>query len=111
MAAVSRLYEQGISIKQIERRKLCSAQKATKILITTGQYSTPQTKQIAKLRAEGLSTKEIAQQLNMAPKSVSARSPYVKGLYLTDYPTKNALAVRKCRRAKYKKKIKQELEL
>ena len=40
---------------------------------------------------------EIAETLGKSEKAVSCRIPYEKGMYGAEYPTINALRIRKCR--------------
>jgi DNA-binding NarL/FixJ family response regulator len=94
---VVRLYEQGLSLNQIEARHVCSKQKARKILITAGLYTTPLIKQIQKLYAEGKSIQEIAIELNLSGNAVSSMLPYSKGIYNAEYPSINAMKIRKSR--------------
>jgi hypothetical protein len=94
---VIRLHEQGLSLKQIEARHICSSQKARKILITAGLYSTPLIEKTKKLYAEGKSTREIANALNLSENAVNAMLPYSKGIYDAEYPSINAMKIRKSR--------------
>lgn len=55
--------------------------KIRKILITTGDYSTPQTTQIKKMRDEGKSTAQIAEKLGLAVCTVTSLLPYEKVVY------------------------------
>lgn len=55
--------------------------KVRKILITTGDYSTPQTTQIKKMRATGKKTGEIAKAMNLATCTVTSLLPYEKVVY------------------------------
>lgn len=94
--AVSRLREQGYSIRGIARKLNISGQKVQKILITIGEMETVES---AMLR-QGLSPVEIAAQLGKSENAVTARLPYIKTMYDAEYPTKNALRIRKSREKK-----------
>ncbi|WNX85810.1 helix-turn-helix domain-containing protein [Agathobaculum sp. NTUH-O15-33] len=98
--AVSRLGSQNIAMKKISRRVGISEQKVRKILITLGQYSTSQSSNIQDMYARGMSIKEIASALNMAENTILSYLPYQKGAYNAEYPTKNALKIRRCREKK-----------
>lgn len=92
-----RLHEQGVSIKEIAHRLRISEQKARRILITTGSYTTPTIRRIAEETAAGKTIDEIAAELGVTVKAVIANMPYSKGSYSMEYPSKNALAIRRCR--------------
>lgn len=91
--AVQRLYEQGYSPNMIARRIGISVQKTTKILINIGAIVTDE----CRLQKDGLTISEIAERLGKSEKAVLARLPYSKGLYNAEYPTTNALRIRRCR--------------
>lgn len=91
--SVVRLWEQDISQKEIARRLHISEQKVCKILVTVGAIETEE----CKLLKSGLTVPEIAERLEKSEKAVIARIPYNKGIYNAEYPSKNALKIRKCR--------------
>nr|DAG56365.1 MAG TPA: Protein of unknown function (DUF1670) [Caudoviricetes sp.] len=91
--AVLRLWEQEHSIKDISRRLNISHGKVLKILVTAGAVETAE----SKMYSQGKSTAEISEALNKSEKAVSCRIPYEKGMYGAEYPTINALRIRKCR--------------
>lgn len=91
--AVLRLWEQNPSMKDISRRLNISHGKVLKILVTAGAVETEE----SKLRAQGKTVHEIAQILGKSEKAVFCRVPYEKGMYGAEYPTINALRIRKCR--------------
>lgn len=91
--AVLRLWEQNPSRKDISRRLNISHGKVLKIPVTAGAVETEE----SKLRAQGKTVPEIAQILGKSEKSVFCRVPYEKGMYGAEYPTINALRIRKCR--------------
>ena len=68
--------------------------KVQKILVTMGEYSTPQTREIQKLRDEGMSVKEIAKELDVSQATVSAALPYTTVFHGTAEPSEHAQAVR-----------------
>ena len=91
--AVSRLWEQQLSQKEISRRLGISEQKVRKILITIGAVETD----ISRMYASGMTAEEIADRLGISKKAVNGHIPYQKGIYNAEYPTLNALAIRKSR--------------
>ena len=92
-AAVARLWEQKCSQREIANRLNISEPKVRKILITIGAIETDE----SQLFATGLSIEEIADKLGKSPKAVLGRLPYTKGLYGAEYPSINALRIRKSR--------------
>ena len=68
--------------------------KAQKILVTMGEYSTAQTREIQKLRDDGLSVKEIAERLEVSQATVSASLPYTTVFHGTAEPSEHTQAVR-----------------
>ncbi len=97
-----RLSEQELSLKEISKRLHISEQKARKILITAGAWSSPLSLKIAKMREGGKSIDEIAESLGIARNTVLSYTPYDRGMQNTEYPTVNALRIRKCRQNKKK---------
>ena len=93
---VLRLWEQEASQKEIARRLRISPQKVCKILVTAGAIETEE----SKLQKQGLTVTQIAERLEKSEKAVIARIPYDKGIYNAEYPTRNALKIRKCREKK-----------
>ena len=91
--AVLRLWEQNPSVTAISHRLNISHGKVQKILVTAGAVETVE----SKLYAQGKTVPEIAQILGKSEKAVSCRIPYDKGMYGAEYPTINALRIRKCR--------------
>ena len=91
--SVIRLWEQELSQKEISRRLKISEQKVCKILVTVGAIETVESRMIK----SGLTVSEIAEKLGKSEKSVICRIPYEKGIYNAEYPTINAIRIRKCR--------------
>ena len=91
--SVIRLWEQELSQKEISRRLGISEQKVCKILVTVGAIETVESRMIK----SGLTVSEIAEKLGKSEKSVICRIPYEKGIYNAEYPTINAIRIRKCR--------------
>lgn len=77
-----------------------SPQKARKILITAGVYETNLSLQIDSARKKGLSDSEIKKLLGISDKVFCSNVPYIKGMYNTSTPSKNALSIRRCRQKK-----------
>lgn len=94
--AVSRLWEQGESQKAIARRLKISECKVRKILITIGAYETD----ITRLYRSGMTPEAIAKHTGKSLHTISTHIPYSKGMYMAQYPTKNALRIRKTRSKK-----------
>lgn len=94
--SVLRLWDQGASGKEICRRTGLSHTKVTKILVTLGAIVTDE----SALQQQGLSISEIAATLEKSERSVANRLPYTKGMYMAEYPTINALRIRKCKEKK-----------
>lgn len=65
MQTVLRLHEQGIPRRTIAKRAGISLQKVRKILITAGAWSDETSEKIGKLRANGMSVPEIAEELGV----------------------------------------------
>lgn len=100
MELVSDMYQNEIPMKQIAKRLQISEQKVRKILITTGQYQSARSKEIADMVQAGKTVSEIAEKTGLSTTCVSANLPYDKGLYGITYASKNALAIRKSRERK-----------
>lgn len=94
---VEQLYMQGMSQRQIALRTEISMQKVRKILITLGRYSSPNSEIIQTLYARGLSKADIAKKLKITENAVSSYLPYERGQLPSENPSKNALAIRRCR--------------
>lgn len=95
-----RLNEQGLSVAGIARRLKISEQKTRKILITAGAWSSPLSLKIAKMMEGGKSIDEIAESLGITRNAVLSYTPYDRGMHNAEYPTINALRIRKCRQNK-----------
>lgn len=70
MQTVLRLHEQGIPRRTIAKRAGISLQKVRKILITAGAWSDETSEKIGKLRANGMSVPEIAEELGLTPPTI-----------------------------------------
>ena len=97
--AVSRLWEQGESQKSIARHLNLGEGKVRKILVTIGAYETD----ITRLYKSGMSPEAIAQHTGKSLHAINTHIPYGKGMYGAEYPTKNALRIRKTRAKKAQK--------
>lgn len=96
ITTVIRLYEQELSIKKICKRTNLAHGKVVKILVTYGYYETEENK----LFKQGYTVEEICEKLGKSRNTVTTRLPYSKGIYRAEYPTINALRIRKCRENK-----------
>ena len=77
-----------------------SAYKVRKILITTGEWSSPFSEQVAAMKKSGMSIASIAETLNASANLVSAYLPYEKAIY--NVPDRTHVANRSDR---YRKRI------
>ena len=68
--------------------------KVQKILVTTGDYTSLQVEEIMRLRSEGMSVKDISENMNISLGTVSSSLPYTVSFYGTADPTDHAAAVR-----------------
>lgn len=98
--SVIRLNEQGLSLKSIAKNLEISEQKARKILITAGAWSSETSEKIAALAKNGKSTEEIQAATGLSRNAVLSYMPYDRGMKGAEYPTINALRIRKCREKK-----------
>ncbi len=94
------LYKKTGSLNRTPKLTGVSLQKVRRILMTNGLYENKHYNDIKSLHDQGLSTKDIAVQLNLSTKYVNAHMPYEKGLYKTERPTLNAIKIRECRARK-----------
>lgn len=90
------------SAKQTSSKFGVSHHVVRKCLVTAGVYDSPRYRAVTELAKEGLTPGEIAERLGTAKSTVSSYLPYSKGPYCDTNPTKNALAIRRCRKAKRK---------
>lgn len=97
---VLRLHEQGESLKGISRRTGISTYKACKILVNAGIAPTERAKEIQALYKAGLAQADIAKRLGVRKDTVQKYIPYMRGLQNSEYPSRNALRIRKCRAKK-----------
>lgn len=93
VTSVIRLREQHLSVKEISRRLNIGHQKVLQILVTAGLEETDE----SLLFRQGKTVDEICDLLGKSRKSVLPRLPYTKGQYNAEYPTINAMRIRKCR--------------
>lgn len=99
---VLRLSEQGLSINEISRRTKVSSQKVRKILITAGAWSSPLSERINAMLNDDMSVDDISKELGMTRNAVLSYIPYSRGMQNAEYPSVNALKIRKCRAKKAK---------
>lgn len=91
--SVIRVYEQTKSVTQTSKQCKISWQKANKILINAGIIQTPE----SKLYNQKHTVNEICQMTGKSRKVVLSRIPYGKCMYDAEYPSPNALKIRKSR--------------
>lgn len=97
-ATIVRLWEQGYTQTQISKKLSLSLSKVRKVLLTVGLIETEE----SKFLKQDLTVEEIAKKLGKTVKAVSGRIPYAKGMYNAEYPSENALQIRKTREKKEK---------
>lgn len=95
-------YEKSHSVKRTAKLCKVSTCVVIKVLITIGVYPTDRTKEITRLRLMGMSTGEIAEYLNVQPRTVKRYYPYVRGTYseYTERKSENARKIAEWRRQK-----------
>ena len=100
-------YEETDSLRGTAKRVGCSYSKVRKTLLSQEIYpysESIRTAQICKLKADGLSTSEIAKIVNLSEKAVNAHLPYQRGVvYGAADASKTAIKLRE-RRKKSKRK-------
>ena len=98
---VIRLYQTGVSRKEIAKSLKISDNKVRKILITAGESPVSRTgSRVLKLFEKGFSQKEICEILGLSKSTVNSHIPYIKSIYNSDSPTINAEKIRKSRKKK-----------
>lgn len=97
------VYNQRKSIRQTAIATGVSEKTVKKVLVTYGVIDTPLIRRIAELRRIGLNQCQIAEMLGVSDSCVNENTPYDRGSYLTPSQTKNAIAIRECRKRKEKK--------
>lgn len=91
--SILRLWDQGLTRNQIANRLDVSKQKVTRVLITSGAVETEE----SALYNQGCTVEQIMQQLGKSRKAVVTRLPYLRGMYDAEYPTPNAIRIRRWR--------------
>lgn len=69
-----------------------------KVLITSGEYTSPRMVKIVELQKRGMTTKEIAAELGVKESTIKCYLPYSRGSYLFGEKSKNALRIQRWRR-------------
>lgn len=106
--SILRLHDQGISIKQTASQLRVSEVKVKKVLANAGIAPTARAEQIQNMYNSGMNIHEIAQSLDVRPKTVQNYLPYTRVPKNADYPSKNALRIRACRARKMQSNTKAE---
>lgn len=99
---ILRTYHSNGSIRATADELHISQTKVRKALITLGAYETERICEIAALWAQGLRYAEIAETLGISKTCVYSNTPYEKGMYFSDNPTKNAIWIRRYKERKRK---------
>lgn len=97
---IIKMYQNGIGVKNIAAMHCISYEKTVKILVTAGVYTSEIYDNIKQLRDSRKSESEICKIMSITAGSLNRYTPYKKGLYNSEYPTINALRIRKCREKK-----------
>gem|GEM_PF-2157924 len=87
------------SMKEVARMNSISEQKVKKILITCGEYETPTSIQINKLREQGYTPEQIKDKHKISKATVNMYTPYEKAVY-NDNLSENAKRIAKSRNKK-----------
>lgn len=74
-----------------------SWQKVRKILISAGVYNSEKSDQIREMVTNGMEPSEIASKLKIRINTVNSYLPYSKAEYNKEFPSPNALKIRKFR--------------
>lgn len=90
---ILRLWEQDLTRNQIASRMGISKQKVSRVLITVGAVETEE----AALYEQGYTVEQIMQELGKSRKAVITRLPYIRCMYDAEYPTMNAIKIRRWR--------------
>ena len=96
-------YEKAHIVKRTSKLCKVSTCVVIKVLITIGIYPTDRTKEITRLRLMGMSTEEIAEYLNVKPRTVKRYYPYVRGTY-SEYTERKSENARKIAEWRLRKK-------
>lgn len=96
-------YAKAHSVKRTSKLCKVSTCVVIKVLITIGIYPTDRTKEITRLRLMGMSTDEIAEYLNVKPRTVKKYYPYVRGTY-SEYSDRKSENARKIAEWRLRKK-------
>lgn len=98
--SVLRLHEQGLTVRAIHLQLRISEYKVQKILCNAGIAPSARAAQVQALLQAGLSQDQIAARLGVSRRAIQRYIPYSRGLQNADYPTINALRIRKSRAKK-----------
>lgn len=100
MNEIVRTYKQTASMAETSRVTGWSHSKVRKTLVEYGLFESDMYVKICSLYNKGLSAQEIANTLKIASSTVNTYIPYQKCPYNSEYPSKNALNIRRCRENK-----------
>lgn len=95
---IVKAYEDIKSMKKVAREFGISEAKVKKILVSKRVFESETSKRVIELSVAGKSAQEIAETLSISKSCVNMYLPYKKGVYGSEYPTINALRIRKCRK-------------
>ena len=93
-------YKINKSLKSAARAAGFNENKARKILINAGLLHYARTDALLELIQNGDTLEQAAKKLKISVKVANNYLPYSKGEYNGDYPTLNALRIKKCREKK-----------
>lgn len=94
---ILRLWEQDLTRNQIANRLGISNQKVPRVLITAGAIKTEE----STLYEQGYTVEQIMQELGKSRKAVVTRLPYIRCMYDAEYPTMNAITIRRWRKKQH----------
>lgn len=95
---IAEYYKRNGSVKQTAAAFGLWEGTVRKALITAGVYESKWSARIAELRERGLDDQQIAEALHISLATVNTHTPYTKGSYNSETPTKNAIRIRRHRR-------------
>ena len=95
----------GPTLREMALKFKTSEVRVRKILITKGLYSTEVTREVFKLRQQGLGIDDICKVMELKPAAVKAALPYEKGVYSIDPKSSLGVRVERSRRRKAAVKV------
>lgn len=97
MNEIAEYYKKCDNLKETSAAFGIGWQKARKILITEGVYTSETAEKVQKMRNSGASVEDIMKKLGMSKSAVNSYLPYERTVYNKEDPSKNAMKIRKWR--------------